>query len=332
MRRELVYQGAGRYHPPTLNGNYTIKNLSKLYTPIGVELSGSLHTYLDYFLGSYHGGRNESYIYGLIQGVFYDYDLPGAYPTAMSLLNYPDWNKIEVFSSLETRYFLDKYENSLINSYTALKINFKFPETVRYPNLPVRLDKSSIIYPLTGTSFCTGLEFLLAHRLGCEIEILGGAFIPFITDGNWKLNQNNYPLNQAKSQTDKKSQEELKNLILDHTKLLDRLWNDIPSRESFKSSYSENYLYLKNLLESDGPAKEDNSPGVNQFFDVVQNLTLERGKYPKGTYQNLLYKFLANAGIGQMARGLNQKNIFDAETKSTRTLPSGDLISPLYAG
>lgn len=161
-----------------------MKNISKLYTPIGVELSGSLHTYLDYFLGSYHGGRNESYIYGLIQGVFYDYDLPGAYPTAMSLLNYPDWNRIDVFSSIETKLFLTKYEMSLINSYTALKVNFKFPETVRFPNLPVRLDKSSIIYPLTGTSFCTGLEFLLAHRLGCEIEILGGVFIPFISDGS----------------------------------------------------------------------------------------------------------------------------------------------------
>jgi len=329
----LVYQGTGRYHPPTLNGNYTMKNISKLYTPIGVELSGTLHTYLDYFLGSYHGGRNESYIYGLIQGVFYDYDLPGAYPTAMSLLNYPDWNKIEVLSSIETKYFLDKYEMSLIKSYTALKINFKFPETVRFPNLPVRLDKNSIIYPLTGTSFCTGLEFLLAHRLGCEIEILGGVFIPFISNGDWKLNRNNYSRNQSKNQFDTKAQEELKNLITDHTKLLDRLWSDIPSREPCKSSYSENYLYLKDLLENNvGGSKQDNSPDVNQFFDVVQKLTLERVKYPKGTYQNLLYKFLANAGIGQMARGLNQKNIFDAESKSTRTLPSGDLISPLYAG
>lgn len=331
----MVYQGTGRYHPPTLNGNYTMKNISKLYTPIGVELSGTLHTYLDYFLGSYHGGRNESYIYGLIQGVFYDYDLPGAYPTAMSLLNYPDWNKIEVLSSIETKYFLDKYEMSLIKSYTALKINFKFPETVRFPNLPVRLDKNSIIYPSTGTSFCTGLEFLLAHRLGCEIEILGGVFIPFISNGDWKLNRNNYSRNQSKNQFDTKAQEELKNLITDHTKLLDRLWSDIPSREPCKSSYSENYLYLKDLLENDGGgggSKQDNSPDVNQFFDVVQKLTLERVKYPKGTYQNLLYKFLANAGIGQMARGLNQKNIFDAESKSTRTLPSGDLISPLYAG
>jgi len=309
-----------------------MKNISKLYTPIGVELSGTLHSYLDYFLGSYHGGRNESYIYGLIQGVFYDYDLPGAYPTAMSLLNYPDWNKIEVFSSIDTKYFLYKYELSLIKSYTALKINFKFPETVRFPNLPVRLDKNSIIYPLTGTSFCTGLEFLLAHRLGCEIEIVGGVFIPFISDGNWKLNRNIYSRDHLKSKSDTKSQDELKNLIIDHTKLLDRLWSDIPSRESCKSSYSENYLYLKKLLENDGGSKQETSPDVNQFFAVVQKLTLERVKYPKGTYQNLLYKFLANAGIGQMARGLNQKNIFDAETKSTRTLPSGDLISPLYAG
>ena len=58
----------------------------------------------------------------------------------------------------------------------------------------------------------------------------------------------------------------------------------------------------------------------------------ERLKYPKGSYMNLLYKFLANAGIGQMARGLNQKVKYDSKTNSTRVLPSGDLVSPLYAG
>lgn len=146
------------------------------------------------------------------------------------------------------------------------------------------------------------------------------------------MNRNTYDRDQLKTSYDKKSGEELKNLTVDHTKLLDRLWSDIPSRESCKSSYSENYLYLKDLLEDNVVTKDDKSPNINQFFEVVQKLTLERVKYPKGTYQNQLYKFLANAGIGQMARGLNQKNIFDAETKSTRTLPSGDLISPLYAG
>jgi len=78
------------YHPKTKNGLISVKDLAKLNTPIGIELSGDLHEYIDYFLGSYHGGRNESYIYGMINGMFHDYDLPGAYPTAMAMLDYPD--------------------------------------------------------------------------------------------------------------------------------------------------------------------------------------------------------------------------------------------------
>ena len=78
------------YHPTTKNGLISVKNLAKLNTPLGIELSGDLHEYIDYFLGSYHGGRNESFIYGIINGEFYDYDLPGAYPTAMAMIDYPD--------------------------------------------------------------------------------------------------------------------------------------------------------------------------------------------------------------------------------------------------
>lgn len=87
---ELNVKGGGRYHPKTLNGLYGVRDLAKLNTPIGIELSDDLHSYIDYFLGSYHGGRNESYLYGVLKGDFYDYDLPGAYSTAMALLNYPD--------------------------------------------------------------------------------------------------------------------------------------------------------------------------------------------------------------------------------------------------
>ena len=67
----------------------------------------------------------------------------------------------------------------IIKSYTALKIKFVFPSCVSYPNLPVRLDFSSIIFPLSGETFCTGSEFLLAMRLNCEINVLGGVHIPF---------------------------------------------------------------------------------------------------------------------------------------------------------
>jgi len=75
--------------------------------------------------------------------------------------------------------FFERYGEGLIKSYTALKIKFKFPDMVQYPNLPVRLDLNSVIFPLEGETFCTGNEFYLAMRLNCQIEIFGGVFIPF---------------------------------------------------------------------------------------------------------------------------------------------------------
>lgn len=46
--------------------------------------------------------------------------------------------------------FIDKYGDNLIKSYTSLKVKFQFPASVMYPNLAVRLDKGSVMYPLSG--------------------------------------------------------------------------------------------------------------------------------------------------------------------------------------
>ena len=64
----------------------------------------------------------------------------------------------------------DIYSN-LIKSYTSLKVKFQFPASVMYPNLAVRLDKGSVMYPLSGISFCTGLEIQLALILGCKLTV-----------------------------------------------------------------------------------------------------------------------------------------------------------------
>ena len=43
----------------------------------------------------YYGGRNECYLYGIHKAdVWYDYDLSGAYPSAMSMLRNPDFSRI----------------------------------------------------------------------------------------------------------------------------------------------------------------------------------------------------------------------------------------------
>ena len=324
LTKELVIQGVGSYHPKTQNGLISVKDLPKLMTPSGIELSSDLHEFIDYFLGSYHGGRNESYIYGIVKGEFYDYDLPGAYPTAMAMLDYPDWNSKSTIGVMTgSDFLLREGVSRIIRSFTALKIQFEFPSSVRFPNLPVRLDFSSIIFPLTGETFCTGHEFVLAMRLGCKIQILGGVLIPFV-EREVKPQKRMVPVTVKR--------EPLIDVL--QQKYLDCLHQTEISPEAFHSkNLSENYLFLKKELEdSNTDTSMDQEENTTQFFTVVKTLLTERLKYPKGSYMNLLYKFIANAGIGQMARGLNQKKRYDNKTNSTKVMPSGELISPLFAG
>jgi len=312
-----------------------MKDLARLNTPVGIELSGDLHEYIDYFLGSYHGGRNESYIYGVVKGKFYDYDLPGAYPTAMAMLDYPDWDSREMLREQNGDEFFSSLNYDLIKSYTALKIKFEFPSTVKYPNIPVRLDFNSVVFPLTGETFCTGHEFLLAMRLGCRIKILSGVYIPFKSlKLKSKLNSNSISDSTSDSNSKRKF------FVQDH--LIKQLFELKYSNKTFDSveksiSKSENYHFLKQALQQTPVQEEidtetETETVESNFYLVVKELIQERVKYPKGSYMNLLYKFLANAGIGQMARGLNQKVKFDVRSNSTKPLPSGELVSPLYAG
>jgi len=203
----------------------------------------------------------------------------------------------------------------ILKSYTALKVRFEFPHTVKYPNLPVRLDFSSVIFPLKGETFCTGNEFLLAYRLGCKIEIVGGVWIPF---------SSLEPITRSSISIKTRYVREpiLKEILMDFTRELS-FFDEI--KTTTKSTVTSNYSELERKLKH----------GVkNQtlFFSVVEKVLRERIKYPKGSYMNLLYKFIANAGIGQMARGLNQKTRYDLKTNSQKPIPAGALVSPLYAG
>jgi hypothetical protein len=53
----------------------------------------------------------------------------------------------------------------LINSYSSIQVKFCFPSSIKFPPIPVHLDKSITIYPLSGESTITGLEFLAAKNL-----------------------------------------------------------------------------------------------------------------------------------------------------------------------
>lgn len=206
-----------------------------------------------------------------------------------------------------------------MGSYTALKIRFEFPETVKYPNLPVRLDFSSVIFPLKGETFCTGSEFLLAYRLGCKIEIRGGVWIPFTSV--------KHPPKPVSSSPTPRIDYVREPFLVEQ---IEKITKSLPCVEINNRNRSDgtNYRVLQSKLRLESEKVDD----TTQFYSVVEKVLVERIKHPKGSYMNLLYKFIANAGIGQMARGLNQKTRYDVNSNGQKPIPSGELVSPLYAG
>jgi hypothetical protein len=59
------------------------------------------------------------------------------------------------------------------------KVQFGFPDGVRYPCLPVRSDLRGLIYPRTGCSYATAPEIELAHSMGAKLVFESGVVFPW---------------------------------------------------------------------------------------------------------------------------------------------------------
>jgi hypothetical protein len=119
-----------------------------------------VHLFKALAVESYHGGRNEQFWFGpAFEDDWTDYDLAGAYPTAMALIGKPDWRAA--------------YVSTRIADYTpttlgVASVEFEFPKDTRFPTLPVRTD-NGLVFPLKGTSYCAAPEIALAKSLNAKI-------------------------------------------------------------------------------------------------------------------------------------------------------------------
>jgi len=115
----------------------------------------------------YWGGRAESFVHGFIEGKFKLYDVASLYPSASMLQPLP---------SKETEWIAITEGNlkaKALEGYVC--VEFEFPESTRYPCLPVhgRLN-DRLYFPLSGISYCTMSEVREALRLGCRIKNIHG--------------------------------------------------------------------------------------------------------------------------------------------------------------
>ncbi|KAG0632645.1 hypothetical protein HOY80DRAFT_1141956 [Tuber brumale] len=202
-------------HQP--NSEFQLGSVQATHTSKGINSVGFAAENENLYLASFRGGRNECFSYGVDRDrIWYDYDLASCYATIMSQNGDPVY-----YGEQEPEEFLDPSIMSLMgdpnysgarliyptsslgnidfkNSYSAIKVKFRFPDTIKYPPLPVFMDKTITIYPRSGETIVTGPELLsaknilekaLSKMLPHEsdryfIEIILGSYIPFRKDGD----------------------------------------------------------------------------------------------------------------------------------------------------
>jgi hypothetical protein len=127
-----------------------------------------LHDHEASAVESYHGGRNEAYYFGASPSDdWFDWDLAGAYSTALATLGKPLWPTIRATTDV------DDFGPDVMG-YAHLR--FRFPGTTKFPCLPVRCE-ANLIFPLAGETHATAAEIWLARKLEAEIEIIHGVVI-----------------------------------------------------------------------------------------------------------------------------------------------------------
>ena len=130
---------------------------------------------LEFAAQCFHGGRSEAFAVGFSppgREVF-DLDLCGAYTTAMALIRVPNWATARYTNSLS--------ELATIDALAFARVRFSFPNGTRLPSLPVRASSGrGLVYPRTGSSWCTGPELIVALNLGAAVEVLQGLRVDYV--------------------------------------------------------------------------------------------------------------------------------------------------------
>ena len=139
------------------------------------ELCPSLMERQSHVVACFHGGRNETFYAGPTPiGWVHDFDLVGAYTTAMVL-----YRPIDYAASFETK----DVSLFLGGAMGFARVEFEFPSAIRYPCMPVRNEVRGLLFPLRGVSYATAPEIELALSQGATINILHGVIFPW-TDPN----------------------------------------------------------------------------------------------------------------------------------------------------
>ena len=134
-------------------------------------LDGAASVVMRAFAQAYHGGMNACPAPCYWEGHTLDLDAKNAYPTAMSSILDIDWNSGVIDRVIHEREITLDDVPSPVVPFVGF-VSFEFPESVRYPSIPVLAD-STLIYPRTSEGisgeWASAPEVWLALRLGARV-------------------------------------------------------------------------------------------------------------------------------------------------------------------
>ena len=135
---------------------------------------------------AYMGGLNQAYEHGQTwvgpDEIILDLDFAGAYPAAMAVLPVIDWAEsagavqglTEIADGLQS---VTGSDHGGTVPIMFIECTFAFSPDCLYPCLPVPT-RHGLVYPLQGTTTCTGIEAALAWQMGAQITVRHGASFP----------------------------------------------------------------------------------------------------------------------------------------------------------
>ena len=140
---------------------------------------------------AYHGGFNACSRVGWYEKDTFDYDLCGAYPTAMALTPDINWEDPIASEIIRRELTLKDFSIPVIGEYPLVPfvgyVSFEFPSNVLFPSLPVSVD-GSLLFPRTSDGidgvYVCGPEVFLALKLGAKVFCKRGFMLNVLTDSN----------------------------------------------------------------------------------------------------------------------------------------------------
>lgn len=153
-----------------------------------VPVSDDAKLIQSYAQEAYKGGYNASTIIGWYEGMTYDYDLRNAYPTSMALCMDIDWmsDKVVAREWRNEQMLLEDFRSPYDPIFGNFK--FKFPENVKYPCIPVKVEGNMLYarsYENSDGVYACGPEIYLALCLGAEVTAVRAV------KGKYRLNKDN---------------------------------------------------------------------------------------------------------------------------------------------